>query len=71
MGLGLQLRREGHMDDDTLFYLRDPHAEYTCGQIAEILKRAESMGYPLERGSYLESMTVKQVDRLTQQKYDA
>ena len=59
------------MEDDTLFCLRDPHAEYTCGQIAEMLIRAEKMGFPLERGSYLENLTVKQLDRLTQQKYDA
>jgi len=59
------------MDDDLLFLISDPSARYTCGQIVSILERAESQGHPLERGSYLEKMTIAQVDRLTRNVYDA
>ena len=59
------------MDNDLLFLITDPSARYTCGQIVAILERAEKQGHPLERGSYLESMTIAQVDRLTRKEYDA
>lgn len=57
--------------DETLFTLRDPEGMYTLGQIQALVEKAEKMGHPLERGSYLESMTVKQLARLTDGKYDA
>jgi len=41
------------------------------GQIAALLETAEKRGYPLERGSYLENMTVKQLARLMQGIHDA
>ena len=54
-----------------LFCIKDPENAYTPEQIKYILEKAEAQGYPLERGSYLESMTVKQVARLTNGVYDA
>ena len=59
------------MDSDVIFFIRDPESLYSCAQIVAILKRAEAQGYPLERGSYLENMTIRQLDRLTKGFYDA
>lgn len=57
--------------DDTLFLIRDPEGMFTLGQITALVEKAEKCGYPLEKGSYLESMTVKQLARLMDGRYDA
>lgn len=44
---------------------------YTVQQICAILKKAEKQGFSLEQGSYVEKMTIGQIDRLTQGVYDA
>lgn len=49
----------------------DPHGTYTLGQIVALIEIAEKRGYPLESGSYLEQMTVKQLARLMNEKFDA
>ena len=56
---------------DTLFCIRDPEGQYTSSQIAAIVEMAEVQGYPVEHGSYLAHMTVKQLARLTHYMYDA
>jgi hypothetical protein len=54
------------------FYMpADGSERYTIQQICAILKIAEAQGFPLERGSYVEQMTIAQLDRLTQKVYDA
>ena len=59
------------MDEGPLFCISDPEGQYTLGMIQALVEKAEKMGHPLERGSYLESMTVKQLARLTDGRYDA
>ena len=59
------------MPDEFLFCICDPEGQFTLGQIQALVEKAERLGHPLERGSYLESMTVKQLARLTNQRYDA
>lgn len=51
--------------------ISDTHGLYTLGQIAALVELAKKRGYSLEPGSYLESMTVKQLDRLGNERYDA
>jgi len=58
------------MEDDMLLP-SDPKGLYTRGQIIAILERARQQGHPLERGSYLEKMTIGQLDRLTKEATDA
>ena len=45
--------------------------QYTLGQIVALIEMAGGRGYPLEPGSYLESMAVKQLARLMKGKHDA
>ena len=59
------------MEDDILFCMKDSEAMYTPRQIEKILAQAETQGHPLGRGSYLESMTVKQLAHLNEGVYDA
>ena len=49
----------------------EPEGLFTMGQIAALLEAAEKQGYPMERGSYVENMTVKQLARLMQGVHDA
>jgi hypothetical protein len=44
---------------------------YTDAQINFILKKAEALGLPLEKGTHVEKMTIKQLARLTNGVYDA
>jgi len=59
------------MENDALFLIHDPNALYTCKMIADVIERAEAQGHPVKRGSYLEHMTVAQLDRLKRTMYDA
>lgn len=49
---------------DLLFVLRDPGKLYKFHEVVSILAKAEEMGMPLEKGSYLECLTVSQLDSL-------
>ena len=51
-------------NDDVLFYLRDPEYLYEPEQVMELLEEAQSLGFSLERGSELENMTVRELERL-------
>lgn len=51
--------------------ISDTHGLYTLGQIAALVERAKKQGHSLDPGSYLESMTVKQLARLMEEKFDA
>lgn len=51
--------------------ISDTHGLYTLGQIAALVEQAKKRGYSLEAGSYIESMTVKQLARLMEEKFDA
>lgn len=57
--------------DDVIFHLREPKREYAPRHVAEILLRAEQQGHPLIEGSYLEKMTISQIERLLDGRYDA
>jgi hypothetical protein len=49
---------------DVQFVIRDPEFAYSLDRVVAILAKAEEMGLPLEKGSYLESMTIRQLDML-------
>lgn len=59
------------IEDEVVFYLHDPAITYTPQQVKSIVARAELQGYPLEKGSYIEKMTVSQLERLLERRYDA
>lgn len=55
----------------TLFTMSDPEGKYTSDAILAIILEAQRQGYPLEHGSYLEHMTIKQLDQLVHGKSQA
>lgn len=44
---------------------------YTLQRHDDILRAAQAQGHSLDRGSYIEDMTIGQLDRLTRGEYDA
>jgi hypothetical protein len=44
---------------------------YSMSDIVLLLAKAMEMGLPLEAGSWVESMTIAQIDRLVNGSYDA
>ena len=58
------------MDDDleTILLFRDPGGRYSMRQVVEILQLAQDMGLPLEKESYVEQMTIGQLDALVRSK---
>lgn len=52
------------MPDEFLFRMKNPANQYTAPQIVELIGHAECLGYPIEKGSYLEKMTVHQLANL-------
>jgi hypothetical protein len=59
-----KLKTKGVSEDETLFILRDPEHLYTHSEICDLLQLAEDLGFPLERGTYLEQLTVRELDIL-------
>ena len=59
-----KLKTHGTKDDETLFHLRDPDHLFTHSEVCDLLQKAEDMGFPLEAGSYLENMTVRELEVL-------
>ena len=59
-----KMKTRGNLEDETMFYLRDPDYLYTHGEVCDLLEKAENMGFSLEKGSELENLTVEQLDRL-------
>jgi hypothetical protein len=57
--------------DETLFILKDPEDLYTVERIQSILRMAETQGHPLEKGSYLEKMTIRQIDDMVHGRLDS
>lgn len=57
--------------DDILFSITDPDNRYTLEQICAILRMAEHQGYFMGKGSYLQDMTVRQLDALIHGRADA
>ena len=53
------------------YMLSDGHERFTVGEICAILKQADQMGIPLEAGSYVEQMTIRQLAMLVRGEYDA
>lgn len=50
-------------DGEILFVL--PHdARYSVRDVVKLLQAAQDIGLPLEKGSYLEHMTIAQLDSL-------
>ena len=45
--------------------------EYSNEEISRILKIADTKGFPLHAGSYVENMTIKQLDKATREEFDA
>ena len=44
---------------------------YTADQLYAMLKEAERQGHSLEAGTYIEKMTVRQLDRLVKGRFDS
>ena len=59
------------MPDEILFCIADPTGKYTARHIGFILREAERLGHPLDKDSYLERMTVRQLDALVHGRTDA
>jgi hypothetical protein len=56
--------RQDPTDSEVLFVLRDPGSFYTHSEVIDLLQKAQDLGFPLERGSYLERLTVRELDIL-------
>jgi len=63
-----KLKTKGTPSDETLFILRDPEELYTHSDIVDLLQKAEDLGFPLEAGTYLEKLTVRELDVLVNRK---
>ena len=59
-----KFKTKGVPGDDTLFILRDPDNLYTHSEICDLLEKAEQLGFSLERGTMLEKLTIRDLDRL-------
>lgn len=59
-----KLKTKGTDADETLFVLRDPEELYTHSEVADLLQKAEDLGFPLKSGTYLEKLTVRELDVL-------
>lgn len=57
--------------DSKHMVIRDPEGIYPEAAIIRLLLVAERQGYSLEKGSILESMTVRQLDLLIHGRFDA
>ena len=44
---------------------------YTLEQICALLDKAEKMGLPLDKGSYLDQMTIRQLEELVNGKTES
>ena len=62
------LKTKGTPQDETLFILRDPDQTYTHSEICDLLEKAESMGFSLEKGTDLEKLTVRELGILVNRK---
>ncbi|CAN5950978.1 unnamed protein product [Sphagnum jensenii] len=62
--------RRQTMDYDPLS-LRPDQRLYTLAEVCAILKRAEDMGLPMDAGSWIEELTLGQIDLLTKGVHDA
>lgn len=59
------------MEESPYMSIRDPEGVYPEATIVRLLMVAERQGYSLEKGSVLEYLTVRQLDRLVHGLYDA
>lgn len=53
---------------ETVFVIADPEKLYSLSQVIEILQLAEDMGLPLGKGTYVETMTVRQLESLVRKR---
>lgn len=58
-------------DKNLLFTISDTEGQHTPESVAALLLRAEKMGHPLEKDSYIQNMTVEQLDSLVNGRFDA
>ncbi len=49
---------------EDVFVLRDPGHEYTHSEVCDLLQKAFDLGFDLETGTFLENMTVRELDVL-------
>jgi hypothetical protein len=59
------------MGSDLLFTMSDPDNRYDLAQIHALIREAERQGHPVEKGSYLQGMTFRQLDALLHGRHDA
>jgi len=60
------MNRDGHYIE-----MKDPEGRYTLMQFYGLLVEAQKCGHPLSSGSYIEKLTVSQLDALLHGKSDA
>lgn len=60
-------RTKGDHQDETLFVLLDPERIYSHAQVCDLLEKAELLGISLDRGCFLESMTIRELEQLVNQ----
>lgn len=57
-------------EDNEPLTIRDPDNIYPESAVVHLLMLAQRQGYSLDKGSVIEYLTVRQLDRLVHGKYD-
>ena len=59
-------KTKGELGDETLFVLNqgDEPRRYSHAEVCDLIEEADRRGYPIEAGSWLDGLTVGQLDRL-------
>ena len=55
-------------EGDLQFVIRDPEKIYSMREVVDLLQKAQDMGLPLEKESWLEQITIRQLDALVNNK---
>lgn len=55
---------KGDHQDETLFVIGDPVKKYSHEQVCDLLEKAEKLGVSLEKGCFLEQMTLSELEEL-------
>lgn len=61
--MSVSAKPEGE-NGELLFILKDPSRRYSLSEVVTLLTRAQEIGLPLEQGSYVECLTIAQLDAL-------
>jgi hypothetical protein len=64
----VKAKPEGMESGELMFVLSDPDHRYSLDQVVEILNMAQDMGLPLDEGTFVEHMTVRQLEALVRKR---